>query len=54
VYVTGISETPEAIPGVMTMPIPLCDPKFESESTSGLICTIPAPGNRFDFSVDRR
>ena len=54
VYVSGISEMPPSIPGVMTIPIPLCDPKFEDPSTSGLTCTIPAPGSRFDFAVDRR
>lgn len=54
VYVSGISEMPPQIPGVLVLPIPLVDSKFENPDTSGLTCTIPAPGSRFDFKVDRR
>jgi len=51
VYVTSISEPP---PGPFGMPTPLCDPKYENPDTSGLTCKIPAPGNRFDFKIERR
>ena len=52
VYVTSISAPPP--PGVFGPPTPLCDPKYENSETSGLTCKIPAPGNRFDFRVERR
>ena len=52
VYVTSISKPPP--PGAMGMPTPLCDPKYENPDTSGLTCKIPAPGNRFDITVERR
>jgi hypothetical protein len=42
-----------ASPSPMPMPIRLCDAKFENPNTSGLTCTIPAPGNRFDFKIER-
>ena len=54
VYVTGITEMPPSQPGMMVPPIPICDPKFEDPDTSGLTCKIPAPGNRFDFQIERR
>lgn len=54
VYVTGVTEMPPAPPGVIAMPIYLCDSKFENPETSGLTCKIPAPGNRFDITIERR
>jgi hypothetical protein len=32
--------------------LPLVDPKFNSGTTSGLVCEIPSPKNRFDFQVE--
>jgi len=52
VFVTGISGP--LPPGVFGPPPPLCDPKYENPDTSGLTCKIPAPGNKFDFVVERR
>jgi len=55
VYVTGILEPPQVIPGAMpSMPASLCDPKYENPETSGLTCKIPAPGNRFDIKIERK
>jgi len=54
VYVSGISEMPEGPPSAMLLPILLCDPKYSDPETSGITCTIPAPGNRFDITIERR
>ena len=55
VYVSGISEPPQVVPGEMpSMPGSLCDPKYENPDTSGLTCKIPAPRNRFDFTIERK
>ena len=54
VYVTGVSEMPPQMPGMMIPPTPLCEPKYTNPDTSGLTCKIPAPGNRFDFSIGPR
>ena len=40
--------------GNVPMPIPLnlCDEKYSSPETSGLACSVPAPGHRFDIVLD--
>ena len=54
VYVSGVSEMPEGPPSAMMLPVLLGDPKYTDPETSGLTCKIPAPGNRFDFSIGDR
>ena len=32
--------------------LPLVAPKYTSSATSGIVCKVPAPKNRFDFQVE--
>ena len=36
----------------MAAPVTLCDDKYSLPETSGLKCTVPAPGNRFDIKLE--
>ena len=36
----------------MPFPVTICDEKYLKPETSGLTCTIPAAGNRFDIVLD--
>lgn len=54
VYVSGISAMPEGPPSAMMLPVLLCDPKYTDPDTSGIICKVPAPGNKFDIVLERR
>ena len=51
VSVTGITKQ---VPGMggMSSYVPLCDEKYESATTSGLTCTVPASGNKYDLVLD--
>ena len=51
VSVSGITKPVKGMGGMASY-IPLCDEKYQSETTSGLTCTVPAPGNRFDLVLD--
>jgi len=55
VYVSGIGKT---VPGMsfgtmeMSRYVPLCHEKYESAASSGLTCTVPAPGNKYDIVLE--
>ena len=52
VSLTGVTKTADGGKGGMSMPIALCDDKYQSPDTSGLVCTIPAPNGTFDIVLD--
>ena len=51
VFVTGVTKQ---VPGMggMSSYVPLCDVKYENAATSGLTCTVPAPGNKHDIVLE--
>ena len=51
VSVTGITKS---VPGMSGMPnfIPICDEKYLNATSSGLTCTVPAPGNKYDLVLE--
>ena len=53
VYVTGVTEAGTPVPGKMVLPVQLCDPKYGDPERSGLTCKVPAPGSRFDITLER-
>jgi len=50
VSLTGVVKFERNAP--MAFPVSLCDEKYSAPETSGLQCTVPAPGNRFDIILD--
>ena len=56
VYVSGIGKTVPGleVPGMqrMSMYVPICHEKYENAGTSGLVCTVPAPGNKYDIVLE--
>ena len=49
VSVTGVSR---ADPNNSMVYLSLCDEKYNNAQSSGLKCTIPAPGNKFDITLE--
>jgi len=52
VYVTGIGkQTPGGMMG-MSLFVPTVHERYGNASTSGLTCTVPAPGNKYDLVLE--
>jgi len=51
VSVTGVTKQ---VPGMggMSAYVPICDEKYLYDATSGLTCTVPAPGNKYDIVLE--
>ena len=52
VYVTGIGKQVEGGTMGMSMFVPTVHEKYGNASTSGLTCTVPAPGNKYDLVLE--
>ena len=51
VYVTGVLKPSDGKSGMGSF-VSLCDDKYGNESTSGLACKVPVPGNTYDIVLD--
>ena len=47
VHVTGVEK-----PTGPSSTVPLCEEKYFSAANSGLTCTVPAPGNKYDLVLE--
>jgi len=53
-YQVSLTGVTKSVPGFGGMPsfVPLCDEKYQNATSSGLTCTVPAPGNKYDLVLD--